>query len=433
MNDYDFGNLIYECRKKLNLSQSDLASFLDVSNKAISKWENGKSKPNIDTLKKLSALFNMSIEEMLKYKEKNKKNKITKIVITGGPCAGKTTAFSWIEKAFTRLGYSVIFIPETATELIPAGISPLTLETNKAFQEKLLKLQLAKEKIFEEAAYNLKNDKVLIVCDRGTMDSKAFINRIEFLQVLKELCTNEVELRDNYDAIFHLVTAAKGAKEFYTLENNKARSETIDEAIIQDDKLIEAWSGHPRFRIIDNSTNFEFKMKKLIKEITNLLGEPEPLEIERKYLIEYPDIKWLESNKNCKKIDIIQTYLTSQNNSERRIRQRGINGNYIYYETIKKTINDLKRVELERRLTKEEYLNLLMEIDINKKQIKKTRYCLIYKNKYLEIDIFPFWNDKAILEVELNDENEKVEIPKQLKLIKEVTNDPKYKNYNLAN
>ena len=46
---------------------------------------------------------------------------ITKIVITGGPCAGKTTAQSWIQNAFSMKGYTVLFIPETCTELICGG------------------------------------------------------------------------------------------------------------------------------------------------------------------------------------------------------------------------------------------------------------------------------------------------------------------------
>ena len=120
--------------------------------------------------------------------------------------------------------------------------------------------------------------------------------------------------------MFHLVTAANGASEFYTLENNKARTETIKEAIEADNKLIEAWTGHPHLRIIDNSTNFEDKMRNLIKEISVFLGEPEPYEIEKKFLIEYPDITWL--NKNCKKVEIIQTYLNSNNDDEIRVRQR---------------------------------------------------------------------------------------------------------------
>ena len=47
---------------------------------------------------------------------------IRKIVLTGGPCAGKTTAMSWVQNAFTEKGYKVLFVPETATELISGGV-----------------------------------------------------------------------------------------------------------------------------------------------------------------------------------------------------------------------------------------------------------------------------------------------------------------------
>ena len=45
MNDYTFGNKIYQLRNQLKLSQSELAKLVGVSNKAVSKWENGKAKP----------------------------------------------------------------------------------------------------------------------------------------------------------------------------------------------------------------------------------------------------------------------------------------------------------------------------------------------------------------------------------------------------
>ena len=99
-------------------------------------------------------------------------------------------------------------------------------------------------------------------------------------------------------------------------------------------------------------------MKNLIKEISCFLGEPAPLEIERKFLIEYPNIEWLTCNQACEKVEIIQTYLISNENEERRVRQRGKNGHYVYFETIKRKLSDLKRVEVERRLSKEEYLEL---------------------------------------------------------------------------
>ena len=117
MNDYDFGNKIYQLRTRSRMSQSELAAKLGVTNKAVSKWETGKAKPVTNTLKKLSVIFNIPVDKLL-LRSENKTMQITKIVITGGPCAGKSTAMSWIQNAFTELGYAVLFVPETATELI---------------------------------------------------------------------------------------------------------------------------------------------------------------------------------------------------------------------------------------------------------------------------------------------------------------------------
>ena len=100
--------------------------------------------------------------------------------------------------------------------------------------------------------------------------------------------------------------------------------------------------------------------------------------------------------KFCKKIEIIQTYLKSDESEEIRVRQRGMNGNYIYFKTIKRKVDDLKRIEIEKRLSKDEYLTLLMEADTEKRQIRKNRYCLMSGNQYFEIDVYPFWDDNAI-------------------------------------
>ena len=94
-----------------------------------------------------------------------------------------------------------------------------------------------------------------------------------------------------------------------------------------------------------------------------------------------------------------------------------------------KVVINMKLCEIDKsKLSKDEYLNLLMNADISKRSIRKTRYCLIYKNQYFEIDIYPFWSDKAIVEIELNNEEQEIKFPNELKIIKEVTNDNNYKN-----
>lgn len=432
MNDYSFGNYIYEKRKLFGDSQVELGRKLGVTGKAVSKWENGNAKPQLQILRKMAALWNISVEELLKMSEEEKEMSITKIVITGGPCAGKTTGMSWIQNAFTERGYTVLFIPETATELISGGVTPWTCSSNGEYQKCQLKLQQEKEKVFEYAAGTMDAEKILIVCDRGALDNKAYMTEADFAAALSYIGANEVELRDGYDAVFHLVSAAKGAEEFYTTANNTARTETAEEARTLDDKLISAWTGHLHLRIIDNSQGFDEKMKRLISEIANFLGEPEPYEIERKFLIEYPDIRKLEALPNCEKVEIIQTYLIAPDGEEVRIRQRGSKGNYIYFETKKKAISGIKRVEVERRLSKDEYLKRLMDADPTKRPIRKDRYCLVDGNQYFEIDVYPFWSDQAIMEIELSDPDEEIRFPEMINVIKEVTEDDQFKNSSLA-
>lgn len=65
MNDYTFGNKILELRTQLNLSQTELAQMVGVTNKAVSKWETGKSKPTTNVIRKLAALFKIDINELL--------------------------------------------------------------------------------------------------------------------------------------------------------------------------------------------------------------------------------------------------------------------------------------------------------------------------------------------------------------------------------
>lgn len=196
--------------------------------------------------------------------------KIYKIVITGGPCAGKTTAINEIENFFTASGFKVIKIPETATELITGGITPVNVGS-EPFQQHLIKLQLYKEKIFESAAQHLEGDKILILMDRAALDNKGYMEYDAFLRIVKNIDSTEAELLQRYDGVIHMQTAAKASKDLYQLENNQARFETVDEAIKTDDDLFEAWKSHPSFYSIKSYEDFSKKLEELIEKINLIL------------------------------------------------------------------------------------------------------------------------------------------------------------------
>ena len=355
-----------------------------------------------------------------------------KIVLTGGPCAGKTSALPRIRAALEPLGWQVITLQETATELIRAGIAPWNCGDRRGFQRCRLRLQLEKERAYETAGRGMPAEKVLLVCDRGMLDSLSYLPREVFAEILAELGTCEEEQRDACDGVFHLVTAAKGAEAAYAQLAEGARIESPEEAAALDDKLIAAWTGHNHLRVIDNSTDFEGKMQRLIAEILGLLGEPEPLEIERKFLIEYPDVARLEALPNCRRVDIEQRYLLRTDGTTARVRRRAVNGHEVYILTEKRHITNVRRVEVETRLTRAEYEERLREADPHACPILKARYCLTENGRYYEIDVFPAWPDKAFLEIELLDEREEFPFPEGIHVIREVTEDRRYTNFALA-
>ena len=157
-----------------------------------------------------------------------------------------------------------------------------------------------------------------------------------------------------------------------------------------------------------------------------------PLEIERKYLIEYPNLAWLTSHPDVTVSEITQTYLSSPGEEERRVRMRKEGETVTYYYTVKRRVTAVTREEEETVITEAQYNAYLTEADPSKYPLKKTRYCLSYEGLTPEIDIYPFWNHQAVLEVELPSEDAPVTLPPEIRVIREVTGEKAFKNSELA-
>ena len=156
-------------------------------------------------------------------------------------------------------------------------------------------------------------------------------------------------------------------------------------------------------------------------------------EIERKYLIRYPDINKLQAQKGVEQWEIVQIYLTVSGPGEtRRIRQVVSGGEIKYYKAFKKRLTDLSNEEDEGEIDQLEYIHLCQEQQPGCKPVGKTRYRIPYEGHILEFDIYPFWDDRAILEIELEHENEGAAIPDYVQIIRDVSADPAYKNRSLA-
>lgn len=157
------------------------------------------------------------------------------------------------------------------------------------------------------------------------------------------------------------------------------------------------------------------------------------IETEKKFLIRFPNEKLLLSQPNCTLSDIEQIYLAdSENGFSERIRKRETNGVCKYYHTEKKHITAMSRIENERLITAAEYGELKLRADRSLRIIRKKRYCIPYMEHILEIDVFPFWEKQAYLEIELNSEKEEYQLPNYVEIIRDVTLDRAYTNRALA-
>lgn len=381
----------------------------------------------------------MKISDIL-YIVINMNGKIPEIVLTGGPCSGKTTGLAYISEKLMDRGYRVFLVPEVPTMFILGGvqdISRLAIEEPKKYlgiEKEMLLTHLELRRAFGRLADVFQGEKLVKILDRGGMDFSAYMPKDFWNAILEDAGLKLHHVRDSYDAVIHLVTAAVGAEQFYTTENNKARRETAEEARLADDKTLKAWTGHQHVKIIDNSTDFDDKMRRLLAATCRILGIPVPVEIERKFLL--ASMPSFESSEliNAQKIFIEQIYLApdGKEETEIRIRKRSQNGSSTYYRTWKKNVSPGVRNETEEFITDSDYFRLSALKEPGTSIIKKIRYCFVYNYQYFELDeiVEPECaKGMCLLEIELTEENDKLELPPFLDIVREVTGDERYTNY----
>lgn len=352
-----------------------------------------------------------------------------KIVLTGISSSGKTTVINNVVERFTEQGYRVFVVPETATELILSGVSPAGKNSIDPafFQEIVLKKQLAKEKLYESIANTLGNDNVIILFDRGTLDGYAYVETSAMQSVVDKLHLNKRSLLSNYDAVLFL----EGAPEFFTKENNPARYEAdADAASSLRPKLLAAYLGHDNIHIIRPREDIKDKKDEVTNIIANMLGKPTRIKIQQKFLVEDIDTSLL--NNMASKVDITQDYLSLNGDLECRVRKMTQNGETSYHLSVmQKGENGKRTIIKEDVISLSEYNNLLLFKNPKLQTIEKTRYSFVYANQYYKLDIFA--DGLIILEVNLTKENPEMTLPEFIKVSDDVTNNPEYNNFNIAN
>ena len=360
---------------------------------------------------------------------------IKKIVLTGGPCAGKTTALVKIVEYFSGMGYKVFTIPEVPTLFSIGGWNYLTPNRQLYYQGEraILETQLALEDQFMALA-EVCTKPVLIVCDRGALDISAYIKPEEWEEITQMAGSDSESLRKRYDAVLHLVSAADGAEQYYTTATNATRYEKADEEGLRlarelDKKVINAWSGHSHLRVINNHDDFNAKLSRVIQEISNVLGLPLPVEKERLYKVEV-----IGEIHGAIESQITQTYLVAEPGCEVRLRRREWSrGKVVNVHRSKKQISETQVIETERQVDNNLYEQMLQQADPYRSTIKKRRQSFIWKGQHFEIDTFlePV-SDLVILQSKGVAEQESVKFPPFVKVLEDVTGNVRYYNYHIA-
>jgi len=372
--------------------------------------------------------------------------RIHKLVLTGGPCGGKTTGQAHLATFFESLGWKVFRVPETATVLMSGGISfgELNEEQILDFQEHLVATMMALEDTYFSMAEKCTQN-VLIIADRGTMDASAFISREAWEKILNKLGLEDIEISDNrYNHIVHMQSAAIGAEKFYTTEDHAARFEGIELARERDNRAMEAWRDHPYVDIIDNRSDFDSKINRLVDLVVKRIG----INVGDRFKANSRKVKFVVSGL-CPDSDfpvkftdfqVVHHYLHSaQKEFQTRLRKRVRNGRATYTFTVRKPELQGQTVELKQPISQRDYNNLLAHRDDNHLPIFKTRRSFLYENQQYQLDIYRApchsrCQNLILLETftTSNDDELIDSLPPFLQVKKNVTGDPAFSMYNLS-
>lgn len=183
------------------------------------------------------------------------RNSSYRIVLTGGPGAGKTTAADLFRR---EIGERIVIVPEAATLLFAGGFPRLkSTIARKATQKAIYNVQ----KSFEDFNSEIYPDRILL-CDRGTVDGAVYWPEGEaaFFQSINSSLEEEFK---RYDAVIFFESAAKGGASIES--GNPYRNESIEEARTLDQKLKKIWSQHHNFYLIPNEQSFFKKITMAIR------------------------------------------------------------------------------------------------------------------------------------------------------------------------
>ncbi len=336
---------------------------------------------------------------------------LIKIVLTGGPCAGKTQVFEALKKHLSQKNIKLIAVAETATELITGGIKPYEAEKIMDFQDIVYSLQKCKEEVAQKAlSINNGEDSCVILFDRAIIDNKAYLpNQDDFDYLLAKYNDNEISLLDSYDYVINLFSLAACEDGVYDLSSNEARFESTEEAKDLDQRTIEAWIGHKNIKVFNSFPTLEEKLEAVIGHVDNILNGTVTKNIQTYYVDRGNSDFSMYNDNNSKTIGIREIYLKNDKNPDLNpvIIESTYKGNKSYQFAIRRENEDTIEDIYHKQITLQKRRELLATLGI-KGVIERTELTFVEAKQPYKVN---FYKDFTTLEVEENTQNKKLEIP----------------------
>lgn len=363
-----------------------------------------------------------------------KRRIVTHVCLTGGPCAGKSTALSnLLTKLPQRAGIKVFCVPEAATLMVGGGMDwadCTSKEIRIEYQLALLRTQLALEDTFLSIA-RAYGKPAVVVSDRGTMDGRAFCSEEEFNELLRRGGYTLEQLRDTrYDCVIHMVTAAIGAEQFYNLDN-PARMEDKEGARSADERLRSVYIGHRNVKVVDNSATFDAKLDRVYDAVLEACGQATvPHHRTRRYLTKIIDDKKI--NVPFVHMRVIATVLAgSQVDNVKLLLQRtqGVSSVYIYQQLY---VKDGVLIKAEHRISQREYNGLMHQRDPLREDVIKDNTSFMWENSYYECGAFltpKRYEGQAMMYVDCSEGSP---LPPFIEDAVDVTADPNYSTFAMS-
>jgi CYTH domain-containing protein len=348
---------------------------------------------------------------------------IPTLVVTGGPCGGKSTV---TEEIIAEYGSSVKILPEFATILLSILSGPPGgLETDKEkwqylFQNALSSLHLNVESLLQLTLVN--TGVKLIICDRGLMDGAAYYpgGKEAFL---KALGFNQSEVFVRYDQVLHLVSTAVCNPSVYGNAGNAFRYENLSEAYALDFRTRDVWKDHPNWTLISGERGIE----SVISQVKDVVSFYVDTEVERKFVFLHPPSESI-LDRATKTVRILQGYMPTRTENENRLRLEGEKATQTY-----KSSGSLARREYERGISRSQFDHMWPETE--GARIEKIRHTIPYGKYALEVDQY-LGDLLGLVTVECeftsHDEASRFELPEWAYGLVEVTEVDAFKNKNLA-